>query len=252
MPHDSGQIGDMCSNDNQCASLVCAGLHQESGAWIPGSCGDKKILGDFCSQNYQCASSYCDTGNNTSRTDRCMPYQNGQDGNICSNDSQCISLVCAGLHQQSGAWIPGSCAGKKALGDFCSQNYQCTSGYCDTGNNTSRTDRCMPHSGGQLGDICSNANQCSSLICAGLHQQSGAWVPGSCASKLTLGDPCTQNYECGSGYCDRGNNTSRTDRCMPNQTGRPGDICSHPNQCISRTCLGLHQQGNNWIPGSCN
>jgi hypothetical protein len=95
-------------------------------------------------------------------------------------------------------------------------------------------------------------NQCLSLVCSGLNQDgSGAWVPGACASKKALGDSCMQNYQCASSYCDSGNNTSRTDRCMPNTNGMSGDICSHNNQCASRNCVGLHASGNQWIPGTC-
>jgi pimeloyl-ACP methyl ester carboxylesterase len=254
MPNKNGQPGQICSDNNQCSSLICAGLHQDaSGAWVPGTCADKMPLGATCSQNYECGSGYCDTGNGTSKTNKCMPNNNGQIGDPCSNNNQCTTLICGGLHQDtSGAWVPGKCADKMSLGAICSQNYECGSGYCDAGNGTSKTNKCMPNNNGQIGDPCSNNNQCTTLICGGLHQDtSGAWVPGNCASKKLLGDACSQNYQCSSNYCDTGNGTSRTDKCMPNNNGQTGDICSHPNQCTSHNCIGLHLDGGNWIPGKC-
>ena len=139
------------------------------------------------------------------------------------------------------------------LGGNCSAHEQCGSGFCDAGWNTSKTNRCMPNKNGQTGDICSNDNQCGSpLICSNLQKDaSGAWIPGTCASKLSLGGGCSQNYHCSSGYCDSGNNTSRTDLCMPNRNGQTGNICSNNNHCASNNCVGLRAQGNIWIPGQC-
>jgi hypothetical protein len=253
MPNHRGQVGDICSNDNQCAQENCLGLRQDrTGAWIPGVCANKSTLGAACSQNYQCGSGYCDTGNGTSKTNRCMPNHTGTVGDICSNDNQCVLQICQGLHKDAaGAWVPGMCANKGALGAACSQNDKCASGYCDAGNGTSKTNRCMPNRNGQVGDICSNDNQCTTQVCGGLHQAGGAWVPGICASKKMLGDACSQNSQCGSAYCDTGNGTSHTDLCMPNNNGTAGQICSHNNQCNSHNCVGLHSAGGRWIPGKC-
>jgi hypothetical protein len=212
-----------------------------------------QALGTSCSANLQCSSRYCDAGWGTSKTNRCMPFGNGNIGDICSNDNQCSSHVCAGLTTDAqGNWVPGACATKKALGDACSQNYQCASGNCDAGWGTSKTNRCMPFANGNIGDICSNDNQCSSQVCAGLTTDAqGNWVPGACATKKALGDACSQNYQCASGNCDSGWGTSKTDRCMPFGNGKSGDICSNNNQCSSQVCVGLHSQGNVWVPGVC-
>ena len=183
MPNKNGQTGDICSNDNQCGSpLICSNLQKDaSGAWIPGTCASKLSLGGGCSQNYHCSSGYCDSGNNTSRTDLCMPNRNGQTGDICSNNNQCVSLICDGLTKNaSGVWIPGTCVSKKSLGASCSNNIECGSGYCDSGNNTSRTDLCMPNRNGQTGNICSNNNHCASNNCVGLRAQGNIWIPGQC------------------------------------------------------------------------
>lgn len=71
-----------------------------------------------------------------------------------------------------------------------------------------------------------------------------------------LGTPCNSNYGCASGYCDAGPNTRQTNRCMPRgNTGKRGDLCTANNQCsnvIPLQCIGLHLDGNNWVPGQCN
>ena len=70
-----------------------------------------------------------------------------------------------------------------------------------------------------------------------------------------LGTPCNSNYGCASGYCDAGPNTRQTNRCMPRgNTGKRGDLCTANNQCsnvIPLQCIGLHLDGNNWVPGQC-
>ena len=279
MPNKNGQAGDVCSHSNQCLSLSCVGLRQNAaGAWVPGACAaqgaagasctahaecssgfcdptprtcaNKSALGAACSANVQCLSSYCDAGDGTSKTNRCMPNGFGQNGDICSHDKQCGSLNCAGLREAGGAWIPGACAAKRTLGASCSAHAQCGSEYCDAGDGTSRTNRCMPNQNGRDGDICSHDNQCLSHTCAGLRASGGAWIPGACADKAPLGGSCSQHFHCTSGYCDSGNGTSRTDRCMPNRDGRGGDICSHDNQCLSNTCAGLTRNASGaWVPG---
>ncbi len=255
MPNNNGRPGDICSHDDQCASHNCAGLrpHSDGKNWIPGQCSNSstKPLGMYCFSNSQCSSGYCDRGDGTSKTSLCMPNRNGRIGDICSHDNQCTSGICEGLRASGGQWIPGRCGNKFALGHNCSQNHQCASGYCDAGNGTSRTDRCMPNRNGRSGDICSHDNQCTSGNCEGLRASGNRWIPGKCSSKFALGHNCSQNHQCASGYCDAGNGTSRTNRCMPNNNGRRGDICSHHHQCLSRVCNGLRASGNRWIPGEC-
>lgn len=64
---------------------------------------------------------------------------------------------------------------------------------------------------------------------------------------------CSENDECVSGYCDRGDGTSKTSLCMPAaNTGVVSDPCSNDNQCASRYCANLtaDAQGH-WLPGQC-
>ena len=144
-----------------------------------------------------------------------------------------------------------------ALGEACSWNGSCASGWCDSGWNTSNTRKCMPRPGvGRLNDWCSHNNQCASGRCGGLRQDlSGAWQPGHCSNSTSaLGEFCSVNSDCASTYCDRGDGTSKTSMCMPRGgAGRAGDWCSNHNQCASRVCGGLQGRADgSWQPGHCN
>jgi hypothetical protein len=254
----SGSIGTLCSHDNQCQSSICGGLSRnQAGQWVPGRCAVAGPLGTACSNNRQCASNYCDAGLGTSRTSECMPAGGaGAVGQMCSHDNQCASSNCSGLTQNAaGEWIPGACAAKLGLGEHCSANYLCASGYCDAGDGTSKTSKCMPPAGaGTNGQLCSNDNQCSSGNCPGLRQDTYYnWIPGNCAAKFPLNTSCNANSQCASNYCDAGNGTSHSSKCMPaGRTGVSGNACTHNNQCASNVCNGLMPKADgSWSPGIC-
>lgn len=107
----TGQDGDLCTHDRQCASNGCAGLTRNgAGDWVPGHCVAQGALGASCSTNAQCRSTYCDAGFNTANTNKCMPRGGtGQGGDPCTHNSQCASSRCDGLTQVGGAWQPGRC-----------------------------------------------------------------------------------------------------------------------------------------------
>jgi hypothetical protein len=163
-----------------------------TGKWVPHLdtvewyCDDwNYALGQSCYFPEQCVSGMCDIGWGTSNTRICVPKTGtGNINDWCSNNNQCASGRCGGLHGDiSGAWHPGHCStGKSALGEFCSTHPDCTSSYCDLGNGTSKTSLCMPQGGtGKTGDPCSNNIQCSNRVCVGLHANAdGSWQPGNC------------------------------------------------------------------------
>ncbi|HKV09780.1 MAG TPA: hypothetical protein VJ725_16680 [Thermoanaerobaculia bacterium] len=107
----TGQDGDPCTHDRQCASSGCAGLARNgAGDWVPGHCLAQGALGASCSTNAQCRSTYCDAGFNTANTNKCMPRGGtGQGGDPCTHNSQCASSRCDGLTQVGGGWQPGRC-----------------------------------------------------------------------------------------------------------------------------------------------
>jgi murein DD-endopeptidase MepM/ murein hydrolase activator NlpD len=154
--------------------------------------------------------------------------------------------------------VPGwaMAQGSRDLKDPCSDNSQCTSGYCDAGWGTSQTNRCVPGpGGGRKGDYCSNHNQCRSAKCDGLRKSSsGGWIGGKCRGQKDLGETCSTNPDCESLRCDRGWGTSHTERCVPGpNAGRAGDYCSNDNQCALWNCAGNEPTGSggSWTGGHC-
>lgn len=199
-----GGTDDYCSNHNQCSTGKCAGLRpSNSGGWIGGKCTGKRDLAKSCASHGECKSGFCDAGNGTSKTNKCIPGPaKGTAGDYCSNDNQCSTANCKGLRPNgSGGWIAGTCAGKQGLGQTCSNNGQCATGRCDAGNGTSHTAKCVPQAAkGKTGDYCSNDNQCSSTFCDGLRPKGGGhWVAGTCGGKQTLGKSCSAHAHCASG-----------------------------------------------------
>jgi hypothetical protein len=255
-----GQVGDPCSHDTQCMTGVCKGLGRDAtGGTVPGACANAFSFDSECSANSQCASGYCDTGDGTSKTNKCLPRGGtGGTGDLCSNSNQCGSGRCDGLSKDDyGQWILGRCSASAGpLAATCSNNSECASDYCDTGDGTSKTNECMPKGGiGMLNDPCSNSNQCASRACGGLSQDGyGNWHPGKCSTPGSLGATCSGNSDCRSTYCDAGDGTSKTNKCMPRGgTGHPNDPCSNNNQCINKTCNGLKTDSSgNWVSGVCN
>lgn len=255
MPNGDGAAGEICSQDKHCASTNCNERPSEDGrSWVPGTCQTNTALGATCSRNEHCASGYCDAGDGTSRTGLCMPNRNGQTGDMCSHDNQCVSSNCNERASSDGLrWILGTCQPLRApLGATCSEHANCASGNCDRGLGSSHTALCMPADNGTAGQPCSQDRHCLSLNCSERLSSDGLrWIPGTCQTKVRLGLGCSEHHQCESGYCDaRGG--SNTNLCMPNNNGRTNDPCSHPHQCLSLVCDGLHKNSAGaWVPGTC-
>jgi len=172
----------------------------------------------------------------------------------CPNGTTCVFWRSRDQHIESTVM---SCRPPSNLGEPCLSNGACTSGFCDTGwPNTQNTHLCMPtRETGANNDPCTNDAQCAApLVCASLTTgPDGSWIPGRCGAPSGLGQPCSNNGECASGYCDRGFNTGNTNQCMPRGgQGASGDPCSHNSQCMSGSCNNLTRDAaGHWIPGRC-
>jgi len=178
---------------------------------------------------------------------------------ICPTGIDCAPRVSCPAHGTGSRTADSYCGPlSPQLGQHCTTNCDCGSGWCDSGDGTSKTGLCMPKPGtGNINDLCSDNKQCASGRCGDLFQDlSSNWHPGHCSSvlKSPLHDYCSVNSDCISNNCDRGDGTSKTSRCMPwGPTGKTGDWCSNNNQCSKGVCMGLQQDANkNWLPGHCN
>lgn len=207
-PQDgTGQIGDYCHHDNQCASgdcrcpgdlnteetTFCSNWEIRTGA-EQGMCAARSPNGSGCSRNENCLSLYCADGI------VCAPRDGtGQAGDYCHHGNQCTSGAClcpAGLATGNTGFCPewefwtrgerGACLATTANGVPCTRNAECTSGYCADGR------FCAPPDGtGQAGEYCHHGNHCASNVC---QCPSGLTTRGFCPNwefGVTVTGQCT-------------------------------------------------------------
>jgi hypothetical protein len=199
-PNGSGQQGQFCTQSNQCGLSNC----------INNKCVAAGLPGDRCSSNLGCGglTGQCDTKVNPPR---CVPPNgSGQQGQFCTQSNQCGLSNC----------IDDKCVAAGLPGDRCSSNQGCggLTGRCDT---TVSPPRCVPpNESGQPGQFCTQPNQCVVQNC----------IDHKCGVQATLGQPCSTNEGCLSRRCDGAQGNPHA--CIPNDgQGKPGDYCSHNNQC---------------------
>ncbi len=120
-----------------------------------------------------------------------------------------------------------SAPAKHSNGTPCNTNDECTSDRCHLG-------ACVPADGqGQLRGFCNHDAQCISQHC---EQDVRASTGRTNLCLWKIGAACNESLECSSLRCDRVAGNPR--RCIPNdRTGKPGDYCSHNNQCASSNCM---------------
>ena len=205
IPNDGeGRIDDFCTHNSHCGNRNC----------VEGACRAPVALGQACETNAGCLSGRCDSGWNTTNTERCIPNDGtGRVGDFCTHNNHCQNTNCVG----------NQCRAPVGLGESCETNAGCSSGRCDSGSNTTNTERCIPNDGtGQIGNYCTHNNHCQNTNC----------VDDQCRAPADLGESCETNAGCTSNRCDVGWNTTNTERCIPNDgTGGYGDFCTHNNHC---------------------
>jgi hypothetical protein len=124
---DEKDLGESCTNNNQCTSGVCHGV--EDICWGFGE--------DYsCTFNEQCASEICESGS-------CTLPQNPE-GGFCSGDDGCLEGTCVDYECVS-----------LVLGESCIDNDQCASGLC-------YSDVCWGYG---VNSPCTFGEQCASEIC---------------------------------------------------------------------------------------
>lgn len=121
------------------------------------------------------------------------PNYNKETNASCALDSECGGGYCVNNQCSSGL-----------SGNVCVDGGDCVSGYCAGGICTT----------GSAGASCDNDGNCQSGICVSGRCQTGAFDA-----------PCVDNYDCKSGICQGG-------LC----SGYLGDLCTANNQCLSGYC----------------
>ena len=121
-----------------------------------------------------------------------------------------------------------------ANGQYCSENFECISGYCADGR------ICAPRDGtGRGGEYCHHNNHCASGTCICPDGYQGdfckvATKQGYCAGRdgEGQGGRCRADSDCAPGLrCADGR------RCAwPDGTAKAGQYCHHDNHCASKNC----------------
>ena len=228
--------GQSCSNNNECASGVCDTLGSNTcepadvcgnGTLDSGeACDDGGTAngdgcnatcelenGEPCTNNSQCASNACDTlGSNT-----CEP------ANTCGNGTVESGEACDDGGTQNGDGCNSSC--ELENGEPCTNNSQCASNVCDTvGSNT-----CEP------ANSCGNGALESGEACDDGGTSNGDGCNATC--ELENGEPCTNDSQCGSGVCDTvGSNTCEPANSCGNGTLEAGEVCDDGNTATGDGC----------------
>jgi hypothetical protein len=68
-----------------------------------------------------------------------------------------------------------------------------------------------------------------------------------------VGQPCADNTQCVSNWCDRGAGTTNTGRCIPNDgQGQPGNFCTNPRHCQNNNCVDNTCQSSGGLGMTCS
>ena len=116
-----------CDAPPPCALVSCLGLSAEGGpcgtdqtacaaglACIDGACGRPIAAGQPCTASAHCATGRCAAGTCAAKA---------EDGAACGEDSECESTRCD--------FTTGRCRGPEPLEGLCMDHVDCASGYCD-------------------------------------------------------------------------------------------------------------------------
>jgi hypothetical protein len=210
-----GSVGDMCSDDSECAANLC----------LNGQCSKPCQRPIQCSQDgsYTCGMATVGGQDITA----CKPAP----AKACTSDQDCAGAKKC-VARQSGGNIEFVCAspntGGGSVGDSCTDDSDCLRNLCVDG---TCTDQC------QADPDCSSA---SGYTCQTTQVDVGG---GSMASASICVPPrrCSENDECKVGevcYIDRSSSASEPGVCRQNNPGGGGlgSVCQKDGQCAANLC----------------
>ncbi|MBO6933894.1 MAG: S1 family peptidase [Deltaproteobacteria bacterium] len=257
-------VGSNCSTDDECVGQRCAevvagagtvctqecdpmqpevgcptgffcsstGLGSCEGLCAPGAVGTG-LIEDPCENDTDCLTGYCvDPGDGTQR---CLSFCRGDRGDCLAGE------VCVASAATCGACVPQDLfGGPYGIGEPCSEDDECSSGYCFTDEGVSYCSR-----------MCADDEACGE----GFHCREMSCVRGP---REAIGGGCITNEDCGSGFCASAGGRSwcsafcvgddecpmgfsctpvdpSTSVCAPN-LGLTGDRCADNAECASGLC----------------
>ncbi len=272
----AGDLGDTCSGDGQCASAicnmgVCSQCRDAMDCGTGATCLDDRTgvgyfscsggLGDRCTTGTECGSGFCfnPRGPGANRCSQCevngdcavqqeCDYSRqdqyascvgtGDLGDTCvtadqcSNDLLCTGNICSQCGVNADCGPTGTCVDDTAgagywaclggLGDTCTADTQCSTGFCYN----------PPGPGRQYCSECSEDMDCGmGLEC----DYSSAIGHARCVGTGDLGDTCMVDQDCGSLFC----NSSVCSECNASPDCTVGGTCTDNTRSTGHwTCEG--------------
>ncbi|OLP99276.1 hypothetical protein AK812_SmicGene18174 [Symbiodinium microadriaticum] len=219
-------VAEACNKNSDCASNWCdGGTFFSSGRCKPRRADGERAVGSWPSYDYN----ICLAGRG-----KCgICGDRVPDGSACTANSDCVSDWCEGFGSCSGV-----CKGRKADGTrIVCDSLSITTGGCDYNQCEARAGKCgvcgrtVPD-----GSTCSENADCSSGWCEGFPS---VGCQGSCRPKKDDGYrlPCNDPTKVTSGGCDYNQCKASEGRCgVCGRKVPTGTSCSQESDCASNVC----------------
>ena len=219
-------VAEACNKNSDCASNWCdGGTFFSSGRCKPRRADGERAVGSWPSYDYN----ICLAGRG-----KCgICGDRVPDGSACTANSDCVSDWCEGFGSCSGV-----CKGRKADGTrIVCDSLSITTGGCDYNQCVARAGKCgvcgrtVPD-----GSTCSENADCSSGWCEGFPS---VGCQGSCRPKKDDGYrlPCNDPTKVTSGGCDYNQCKASEGRCgVCGRKVPTGTSCSQESDCASNVC----------------
>ncbi len=205
-------IGAACVGNDVCSSGRC------NTAVTPSVCAAAlKTDATACDDDSECTSGYCRPNSDSTKT---CATKNLAIGATCAGNDVCSSGRC------NTAVTPSVCAAAlKSDATACDDDSECTSGYCRTNSDLTKT--CVTRNRDD-GAPCAGNDVCSSGRC------NRAVTPPVCAAALlTDGTTCVADSDCVHNYCRTNSDSTKT--CATKNLA-DGAACAGNDVCLSGRC----------------
>lgn len=254
---DDGDVDDGDGCDSNCTITTCgngiltAGEECDDGNLNSGDGCDFDCTPTGCGNGVLTAGEQCDDGNTTSGDGcdvNCKPTG-------CGNGVITVNEACDDGNTTSGDGCSSNCL--REIGQPCTANMACASGFCDPAGNTCACDADADCAVGTVCNMVANPNVCAPAGCGNNVKEvnlgegcddgnvnNGDGCNSQCLKEID--QPCTliAPGECATNYCDPTDNKCRCDQHSDCPNGMSCNVVANPNQCVPPAC------GNNVIePG---
>lgn len=164
-----------------------------------GICGNRVPDGSTCSSNSDCKSDWCEGG--VSCNGRCKGRKADGTKISCDNIAKIGSGGCDYNQCQARAGKCGACGNKVTDGSTCSENSDCSSGWCEGFPSAGCQGECKPKLDDGSKISCDDLTKITSGGCDYNQCKAGEGKCGVCGAKVPSGTACSEQSDCASGVC---------------------------------------------------